>query len=151
MSEITPNKKIVNLNIKIIKLINGEDVVTDMPTGKDQLPENSPLIRLNKPLLIKYVPQMTMAGFKDYVALIKWCSYSKDQIITIPKDKILTITNASAEMSGSYMNLSNTYDEKPVPVRNKNYSKQRLTDEENEKINEIFDELEDDWDNKTIH
>lgn len=151
MSEITPNKKIVNLNIKIIKLINGEDVVTDMPTGKDQLPENSPLIRLNRPLLIKYVPQMTMAGFKDYVALIKWCSYSKDQIITIPKDKILTITNASAEMSGSYMNLSNTYDEKPVPVRNKNYSKQRLTDEENEKINEIFDELEDDWDNKTIH
>lgn len=138
-------------NIKIIKLINGEDVVVDLPTGDRQLPENSPLVRIIKPLLIKYVPQMTMVGFKDYVALIKWCSYTPDQVITIPKDKILTITNASVEMASSYMNVANAYEDKPIPVRNQNYNRQRLTDEENEKINEIFDELEDDWDNKTIH
>ena len=138
-------------NIKIIKLINGEDVVVDLPTGDRQLPENSPLVRIIKPLLIKYVPQMTMVGFKDYVALIKWCSYTPDQVITIPKDKILTITNASVQMASSYLNVANTYEDKPVPVRNQNYERQRLTDEENEKINEIFDELEDDWDNKTIH
>ena len=138
-------------NIKIIKLINGEDVVVDLPVGEKQLPENSPLVRIIKPLLIKYVPQMTTVGFKDYIALIKWCSYTPDQVITIPKDKILTITNASVEMASSYMNLAKNYEEKPVSVKNKNYSKQRLTDDENEKINEIFDELEDDWDNKTIH
>ena len=138
-------------NIKIIKLINGEDVVVDLPIGDRQLPENSPLVRVIKPLLIKYVPQMTMVGFKDYVALIKWCSYTPDQVITIPKDKILTITNASVQMASSYMNVANTYDDKPISVRNQNYERQRLTDEENEKINEIFDELEDDWDNKTIH
>ena len=138
-------------NIKIIKLINGEDVVVDLPIGDRQLPENSPLVRVIKPLLIKYVPQMTMVGFKDYVALIKWCSYTPDQVITIPKDKILTITNASVEMASSYMNVANAYEDKPIPVRNQNYNRQRLTDEENEKINEIFDELEDDWDNKTIH
>jgi len=139
-------------NIKIIKLINGEDVVVDLPTGDKQLPENSPLVRIVKPLLIKYVPQMTMVGFKDYVALIKWCSYTPDHVVTIPKDKIMTITNASAEMASSYLNIASAYNnEKPVPVRNQNYSKHRLTDEENERINEIFDELEDDWDNKTIH
>ena len=138
-------------NIKIIKLINGEDVVVDLPIGERQLPETSPLVRVIKPLLIKYVPQMTMVGFKDYVALIKWCSYTPDQVITIPKDKILTITNASVQMASSYMNVANTYDDKPISVRNQNYERQRLTDEENEKINEIFDELEDDWDNKTIH
>jgi len=136
-------------NIKIIKLINGEDVVTALPTGDKQLPESHNLMRLNKPLLIKYVPQMTMGGFKDYVALIKWCSYTPDQIITIPKDKIMTITNASVEMASSYINISNNIEDKPVPVRNQNYERQRLTDDENERINEIFDELGDD--DNTIH
>jgi len=139
-------------NIKIIKLINGEDVVTAVPTGDKQLPESHNLMRLTKPLLIKYVPQMTMTGFKDYVALIKWCSYTPDQIITIPKDKIITITNATVEMASSYMNISNNIEEKPVPVRNQNYSRQRLTDDENEKMNEIFDEIGDEDDeDKTIH
>ena len=76
------------VNVKIIKLVNGDDVVTVLPTGKNQLPDKSTLLRLEKPLLIKYVPQMTMTGFKDYIALIKWCSYTPDKVITIPKDKI---------------------------------------------------------------
>ena len=138
-------------NIKIIKLINGEDVVTAIPTGDNQLPESHNLMRLTKPLLIKYVPQMTMTGFKDYVALIKWCSYTPDQIITIPKDKIMTITNATVEMASSYMNIANTYNQKPVPVKNSKYTTQELSAEQNEKLNEIFDEYDDeDWD-KTIH
>jgi len=138
-------------NVKIVKLINGEDVVTIMPTGKEQLPESHNLVRLSRPLLIKYVPQMTLTGFKDYVALIKWCSYTPDQIVTIPKDKIMTITNASVEMASSYLNLSNNIEDKPVPVRNQNYNRQRLSDEENDKLNEIFDELGDDDEDKTIH
>ena len=93
------------IGVKIIKLVNGEDVVTVLPTGKNQLPENSQLVRIEKPLLIKYVPQMTMTGFKDYIALIKWCSYTPDKVITIPKNKIMTITNASAEMISSYVNI----------------------------------------------
>ena len=137
-------------NIKIVKLINGEDVVTAIPTGKDQLPESHNLVRLSKPLLIKYVPQMTMTGFKDYVALIKWCSYTPDQIITIPKDKIMTITNATVEMASSYMNVSNSIEEKPVSIRSEKYNRQQLSDEENERLNEIFDEIGDD-DNNSIH
>jgi len=137
-------------NIKIIKLINGEDVVTAVPTGDNQLPESHSLMRLTKPLLIKYVPQMTMTGFKDYVALIKWCSYTPDQIITIPKDKIITITNATVEMASSYMNVSNSIEEKPVSIRSEKYNRQQLSDEENERLNEIFDEIGDD-DNNTIH
>ena len=138
-------------NIKIVKLINGEDVVTLMPTGDEQLPESHNLIRLSSPLLIKYVPQMTLTGFKDYVALIKWCSYTTDKIITIPKDKILTITNATIDMASSYLNMS-VKEEKPVPVNNKNYNSQRLTDAENKKVNEIFDEIGDDEDeDTTVH
>ena len=35
-------------SVKILKLINGEDVVAVLPTGKDQLPDNSQLLRLEK-------------------------------------------------------------------------------------------------------
>ncbi len=140
-----------HINVKIIKLVNGEDVVTVLPTGKNQLPEKSTLLRLEKPLLIKYVPQMTLTGFKDYIALIKWCSYTPDQVITIPKDKIMTITNASVEMISSYFNIAVNYDTKSMPVRQQNYKTQRFTDEENDKVNELFDELGEEDIDKTIH
>ena len=138
-------------SIKIIKLVSGEDVVTVLPTGKNQLPDNSQLLRLEKPLLIKYVPQMTLTGFKDYIALIKWCSYTNDKVITIPKNKIMTITNASAEMTASYGNIADNYDKQPVPVRQQNYKQQKFTDAENEKINDIFDDFDDDEGNTTLH
>ena len=108
-------------SVKILKLINGEDVVAVLPTGKDQLPDNSQLLRLDKPLLIKYVPQMTLTGFKDYIALIKWCSYTTDKVITIPKNKIMTITNATTEMASSYFTIATNYDQKPAPLRQQNY------------------------------
>ena len=139
------------VGVKIIKLVNGEDVVTVIPSGKDQLPENSQLVRIQKPLLIKYVPQMTLTGFKDYIALIKWCSYTPDKMVTIPKDKIMTITNASLEMASSYHNIASDWNKKPVPVRQQNYKTQKLTDEQNEKVNELFDELDEDDLEKTIH
>ena len=139
------------INVKIIKLVNGEDVVTVLPTGQQQLPDNSTMLRLEKPLLIKYVPQMTLTGFKDYIALIKWCSYTPDKMVTIPKDKIMTITNASLEMASSYHNIAADWNRKPVPVRQQNYKTQKLTDEQNEKVNELFDELDEDDLEKTIH
>ena len=139
------------VNVKIIKLVSGEDVVTILPTGEQQLPPNSHLMRIEKPLLIKYVPQMTLTGFKDYIALIKWCSYTPDKMVTIPKDKIMTITNASLEMASSYHNIASDWNKKPVPVRQQNYKTQKLTDEQNEKVNELFDELDEDDLEKTIH
>jgi len=139
------------IGVKIIKLVNGEDVVTVIPSGKDQLPENSQLVRIQKPLLIKYVPQMTLTGFKDYIALIKWCSYTPDKVITIPKNKIMTITNASPEMISSYQNIAVNYDKQPVPVKQENYRQQKFSDAENEKLREIFDDFDDDEGNTTIH
>jgi len=94
--------------VKIIKLINGDDIVCVLP--KEQLDEASPLVRLEKPLQIKYISQLTARGLRDYVALIKWTGYTNDQVITIPKDKILTITSATNEMSKSYLDVSKRYD-----------------------------------------
>ena len=138
--------------VKIIKLINGDDIVTVLPTGEKQLPDNGPLIRLDKPLQIKYVPQMTPMGFRDYIALIRWTNYTSDKVVTIPKDKIMTITNASLEMAGSYGEIIKNYDNLDKPKRDENYHKKELSPEENKKLNEIFREFDDiDEDEPTIH
>tara|TARA_B100001057_G_scaffold461621_1_gene513804 strand:- start:866 stop:1300 length:435 start_codon:yes stop_codon:yes gene_type:complete len=139
--------------IKIVKLINGDDIVTVMPTGDAQLPDKSILIRLEKPLQIKYVPQITPKGFRDYIALIRWTNYTNDSIVTIPKDKILTITNASPEMAVSYNHIANNYGKMENPKEDKSYQRQPLSAEENHKVNEIFEEFLDneDDDPPTIH
>jgi len=139
-------------NIKIIKLINGDDLVCHLPTGDKQLPENGPLLRLVKPLHIKYIPQITPEGFKDFIALTKWAAYTPDQVITIPKDKIMTVTNATAEMTRSWFNLSENYN---LETMRKADPTERIKwpDSDSKKINEIFEnenEYEDD-DEPTLH
>ena len=131
-------------NIKIVKLENGDDIVCSFPS--DQLPEEHALLRITKPLQIKYIPQLTPGGFRDYVALVKWTAYTSDQVITIPKQKIMTITNATNEIQKSYVNIIKDYnvlDKVPERVQNMKYEQQRLSDEQNKEVNEIFNEFED--------
>ncbi len=137
--------------VKIIKLINGDDIVAVLPTGDKQLPDNGPLLRLDKPLQIKYVPQMTPMGFRDYIAMIRWTNYTADKIVTIRKDKIMTITNASNEMTVSYGAVVKNYDSLDKPKRDENYVKKEFTPEENKKLNEIFREFDDEEDEPTLH
>ena len=125
--------------VKVIKLDNGDDIVCAFP--KEQLPEKTGLLRLVKPLLIKYVPQLTPQGFKDYVALIKWAAYTNDEIITIPIKKIMTITNASSEMTKSFEHMSSEYQKLESPKKEDNYKRSLFTRQENDKVNEIFDDF----------
>jgi hypothetical protein len=120
--------------VKIIKLDNGDDIVCAFP--EKQLDEKTGLIRLVKPLLIKYVPQLTPMGFKDFVALIKWAAYTNDEIITIPIKKILTITNASMEMTRSFEHMSKEYQTLEAPRKEDNYRRTMLSREDNDKVNE---------------
>ena len=137
--------------VKIIKLINGDDIVTVLPAGDKQLPDNGPLIRLDKPLQIKYVPQMTPMGFRDYIAMIRWTNYTNDKIVTIPKDKNMTITNASSEMAVNYSQIVKNYDKLDKPKKDENYHRKEFTANENEKLNEIFRELDDEEEEPTLH
>ena len=126
--------------ISIIKLINGDDIVCSL--AKEQLPEKSSFLRLVKPLQIKYVSQLTPRGLKDFIALIKWTAYTNDQIISIPKDKIITITNATEAMSKSYLDVSSKYDKIEIPKREE-YTAEELSPEDNDQFNELWDEFRD--------
>ena len=135
-----PQTKVkIEVQTKIIKLINGDDIVCDLPIGKNQLPEANSLLRIVKPLQIRYVPQLTPMGVKDYKALIKWTGYSNDHVVTIPKDKIMTITNATPDMLSSYKKLVVDYNKLDIPSKKKD-ERRRLTDEESARLNEIFEE-----------
>jgi|TARA_B110000261_G_scaffold161257_2_gene202375 hypothetical protein len=138
-------------NIKIIKLVNGDDIVCDLPIGAKQLHTSNKSISIVKPLLIKYVPQITVSGFKDYIALIRWTAYTNDVKITIPKDKIMTITNANSSMTQSYMGVVDEYNDIPMVDNNKQKPMIKFSSGENKKINEIFDEDYDDDEEGTIH
>jgi hypothetical protein len=137
-------------NIKIIKLENGDDIVCSFPN--EQLPESHALLRITKPLQIKYIPQLTPQGFRDYVAMVKWAAYTSDAVITIPKTKIMTITNATNEMAKSYGQVIKNYDvidKVPEKAQGLEFKRERLSDQQNEEINEIFDEFKDE--DPTIH
>jgi hypothetical protein len=145
----------IKTNIKLIKLINGDDIVCHLPEKDNQLPDDSPLLRLEKPLQVKYIPQFTPQGFKDYIALIRWVNFSPDNIITIPKDKIMTIAGATKEMTKQYGEISREYHTIRPPQQGtgvKSYEAKELTSEDQKKIREIFEEWEDDEEfEKTIH
>jgi hypothetical protein len=132
--------------IRIIKLINGDDIVCSL--AKDQLPEKSTLLRIDRPLQIKYVSQLTPKGLKDYIALIKWVAYTNDKIVTIPKDKIVTITNATEEMAKSYLDVALKYERMDLPKRGE-YRPEELSKEENDEFNELWDDFRDT--RKTLH
>ena len=42
--------------------------------------------------------------------MVKWATYTSDAVITIPKTKIMTITNATNEMAKSYGQVIKNYD-----------------------------------------
>ena len=139
-------------NIKIIKLENGDDIVCSIPD--EQLPESHVLLRITKLLQIKYIPQLTPQGFRDYVALVKWAAYTSDKVITIPKQKIMTITNATGEMSKSYSHIIRDYDiidKVPEKVQDLTFKRERLSDDQNKEINEIFVEFKDKDEDPTFH
>ena len=92
--------------VKIIRLVSGEEICCVIP--KEQIKDNKTLIRLSEPMLIKYVPKITEMGISDYIALVKWVGFTNDKIITIPKDKIMTIANATEPFTRRYHHLVNT-------------------------------------------
>ena len=139
---------------KIIRLVSGEEICCIIP--KEQVKDKSHLLRLSEPMLIKYVPQITEYGISDYIALVKWVGFTNDKIITIPKDKIMTIANATAPFTKRYHHLVNTINkqDQKLPA----FVERDMTDEDYEKYDrrteqENLDDLKEYFDmpSKKIH
>ena len=140
--------------VKIIRLESGEEICCIIP--KEQIKDNKTLIRLSEPMLIKYVPRITEVGISDYIALVKWVGFTNDKIITIPKDKIMTIANATEPFTKRYHHLVNTINkqDQKLPA----FVERDMTDEDYEKYDrrteqENLDDLKEYFDmpSKKIH
>ena len=140
--------------VKIIRLVSGEEICCIIP--KEQIKDNKTLIRLSEPMLIKYVPRITEVGISDYIALVKWVGFTNDKIITIPKDKIMTIANATEPFTRRYHHLVNTINkqDQKLPA----FVERDMTDEDYENYDkrtekENLDDLKDYFDmpSKKIH
>lgn len=140
--------------VKIIRLISGEEICCVIP--KEQIKDNKTLIRLSEPMLIKYVPKITEMGISDYIALVKWVGFTNDKIITIPKDKIMTIANATEPFTRRYHHLVDTINKQGqrLPA----FVERDMTDEDYENYDkrtekESLDDLKDYFDmpSKKVH
>ena len=100
------NKKL-STQVKILKLVNGDDIVCTLPLNQDT---KSKWLKVERPLQIKYIPKVTHKGITDYVALVKWTAYSPDEVVSIPKDKIMTVTVAAPKMTNTYCNVAIAYE-----------------------------------------
>ena len=86
--------------------------------------------------------------------MIRWTAYTDDEQITIPKDKIMTITTANDAMSRSYQGVVDTYEDIPLAKDKVKHAKVQLSTNANKRINEIFDDNMDFWnddDEGTLH
>jgi hypothetical protein len=145
------------LQVKILRLVTGEELCCVIP--EKQLSSKSNLVRLLEPMLIKYIPHMTEVGVSDYIALVKWVGFTDDKIISIPKDKIVTIANATAPFSVRYKKLIDTVNSKKQPLPD--YVERNLSEEEyksldaKEELQKTIDKLHDNSDDlmpsKKIH
>ena len=114
--------------VKIIRLVSGEEICCRFPLHKDQLPENSKLLRLQEPMLIKYVPRITEQGISDYIALVRWVGFTDEKIVTIPVDKIVTICNATPAFTKRYDGLTQTLKNTKQPLPG--FIERNMTDDE---------------------
>ena len=140
--------------VKIIRLVSGEEICCIIP--KEQVKDKSHLLRLSEPMLIKYVPQITEVGISDYIALVKWVGFTNDKIITIPKDKIMTIANATEPFTRRYHHLVDTINKQSQKLPA--FVERDMTDEDYDKYDKMtekenLDELKDYFDmpSKKIH
>ena len=140
--------------VKIIRLVSGEEICCVLP--KEQLKDKTNLLRLSEPMLIKYVPQITEMGISDYIALVKWVGFTNDKIITIPKDKIMTIANATEPFTRRYNHLVKAMSRstQKLPA----FVERDLNDEDYDKLDKMtkkenLDDLKDYFDmpSKKIH
>jgi len=129
-------------NVKIIRLVSGEEICCKIDGTTKELPDKSRLLRILNPMLIKYIPQLTERGVTDYIALVKWVGFTNDTVVTLPINKIITICNATPEFNNRYTQIVgklHTIKENLPSYIERDLSKEELEEENNIEPTEDYD------------
>ena len=111
--------------------------------------KNEGLITLKHPLKINTFPKMVKGGVEESMALSRWVSYGENDSCDITAINIVAITDASVGIAKFYefcvLKMQNGKMFKPLSLH-------EPTDEQlNQLEKELFDDVSEDMEKKTIH
>ena len=81
------------MNIKLVRLTTGEDIVCEFAQHEDH-------ISMTNPLMLYMQPNQQSAQPK--VGLVPWMHYSGDKEFMISNDKVIVVCEAMEELSKQY-------------------------------------------------
>ena len=134
------------MNTKILKLTNGDEIITTLTAVKD----NS-VVTAHNPLKINSYPRASKKGIEESMALSRWVAYGENDSCEIIKNNIVAVTTAS-------IGITKFYDYCVLRMkqgRSAHLALQEPTDEQLQQIeDELREELMDEYDfdpSDTIH
>ena len=86
-------------NVKILKLITGEEVIARVTEEK-----NVDLITLEKPMTLQMLPPNTSTGQVGF-ALVPWMKAAKNEKVTISTEHIIAEDEASEQTEKNYLQV----------------------------------------------
>ena len=92
-------------DVKILKLDTNEDIVCKLTES-----EQANMVVCHKPLLMRTVPQITRVGITEQMTLMRWIPFSRDNSTTVPRDKIVAISNADDVLKEKYHKIAVNYE-----------------------------------------
>jgi len=133
------------METKILKLTNGDEIITTLSNQKDGI------VTAHNPLKINAMPKISKHGLEETMALSRWVSYGNTEKCDIVKNNIVAVAVASVGISKFY-----EYCVTRMKKGSETFSVREPTDEQLERLeNELDEELIDEYDDvnpsKTIH
>ena len=134
---------------KIVKLINGEDIICIVEN------EFGEECEVSYPLLMQTLPQRTPRGFVESLSLSRWLQpFTEESLFKIKSDKIILMTDASPGLCKYYeyvLSKIDSHDNNDDVFNENNFPKEAEGSNENDE--EVYEELlaDMDIDSKSIH
>jgi len=133
----------MNVEYKIIKLVNGENIICKM--NNDRLSDE---YEISSPLQIHTFPQMTKHGPVESCNLTHWVHpFSEESEFYIKSSNILLIAVASPGISRYYEQVLKRFDSWDKEILDEEASEEYFEEESEEEILEDYNQFR----NKSIH
>ena len=136
------------MNTKILKLTNGDEIITTL-SGKN----DTSVVTAHNPLKINSYPRVSKKGIEESMALSRWVSYGENESCEIIKNNIVAVTTASVGIAKFYeFCVLRMKKGKDALLAEQEPTPQQLRKLEEELDEEMLDEYFNDEDTiKTIH
>tara|TARA_B100001996_G_C18661625_1_gene593308 strand:+ start:1131 stop:1589 length:459 start_codon:yes stop_codon:yes gene_type:complete len=124
-------------SLRIVKLSDGSEIIGNI----NLTDEESQFLRITDPLEILLNSKPVGMGLvEDFTSLRPWMQFANDSVFSIPKERIMTISNVAEDMKSYYKVISDK-----VRQRAK-IKKQPLTDKDIKRAADIIEKMANDSD-----